>query len=285
MRVSSLWVHPVKSCRAVGLDRVELDETGFRHDRRWMIVDPDGRFVTQRDRPELATVSVTLWGDHIALTADGHGALTLPLDPGPAAPTQRVVVWDDAAAARRASPDAATWLRTTLGLDGDIVWLPLPDARPVDPAYARASDRVGFADGFPLLVATEASLDALNARLARPVPMERFRPNVVVSGAEAFAEDRWGMIRVGLVRGRVAKPCARCVMVNTDPWTGERSAEPLKTLSRFRRRESKVYFAQNVVHTRESIGRWVSVGDEVVVESWCDPAAVVDFDPDEGAAD
>ena len=244
-----------------------------------MIVDATGRFVSQREQPDLATVSVTVWGDHLALTVHGHSALALPLDPGPDASPQRVTVWEDAVDARRASPDAATWLRTTLGLDGDIVWMPPGSARAVDPTYARPCDRVSFADGFPLLLAAESSLDALNTQLAQPVPMERFRPNIVVSGSEAFAEDRWSVLRVGMVRCRAVKPCARCVIVNTDPWTGARSVEPLKTLSGFRTRESKVYFAQNVVHARESIGQWVAVGDEVVVESWRDPAEALVFDP------
>lgn len=280
MRVSSLWIHPVKSCQAVGLDRVELEEMGFRHDRRWMIVDPDGRFVSQRERPELATVSVTVWGDHVALSAHGHGSLALPLEPGPSAPPRRVTVWDDAVDARRASPDASLWLRTTLGLDGDIVWIPPESARPVDPTYARSSDRVGFADGFPLLLASESSLAALNARLDEPVPMERFRPNVVVAGSEAFEEDRWSALRLGIVRCRAVKPCARCVIVNTDPWRGSRGVEPLKTLSGFRARESKVFFGQNIVHVRESIGQWVAVGDEVTVESWREPGDELILDPE-----
>lgn len=279
MRVSSLWIHPVKSCRAIAVDRVELEEMGFRHDRRWMIVDPGGRFVTRRELPTLATVTVTVLGDHIALTAEGHRALTVPLDPGPAAPAVGVTVWGDAVDARRASPDAASWLRSTLGLDGDLVWMPPASARPVDPTYARPVDRVGFADAFPLLIAAEASLAALNARLARPVPMERFRPNVVVAGSEAFDEDRWSGFRLGMVRCRAVKHCARCVIVNTDPWTGERGVEPLKTLSASRTRDSKVYFGQNVVHANDSVGQWVAVGDEVTVETWRDPADALEFDP------
>lgn len=278
MQVASLWIHPVKSCRACSVDRAELEEAGFRHDRRWMIVDAAGRFVSQRDQPDLATVSVTVMGDHLALTRNGHAALALPLDPGPDAPPQRVTVWDDAVDARRASPDAATWLRATLGLEGDIVWMPPESARAVDPTYARPHDRVSFADGFPLLVSSSSSLDALNAHLAQPVPMERFRPNIVVSGSEAFAEDRWSALRVGTVRCQAVKACARCVIVNTDPWTGARSLEPLKTLSAFRTRDSKVYFAQNVIHSRESIGQWVAVGDEVVVESWRHPEDALVFD-------
>jgi uncharacterized protein len=278
MRVSSLWIHPVKSCRAVAVDRVEIDETGLRHDRRWMIVDADGRFVSQRERPELAGVSVTVWGDHVALTADGHGALALPIEAPAHAPARRVTVWNDAVDAVSASPDAASWLLTTLGIEGDIVWMPPERARPVDPAYARASDRVGFADGFPLLLTAQSSLDAINAALPQPVPMERFRPNVVVEGSEAFDEDAWAAIRVGLARCRSVKPCARCVIVNTDPWSGSRSVEPLKTLSRLRQLEGKVYFGHNLVHARESIGRWVSLGDEVVVESRVDPSAARTFD-------
>lgn len=273
MRVSSLWIHPVKSCRAIAVDRAELDETGFRHDRRWMIVDSSGRFVTQRERPDLATVSVTVWGDHVALQCEGHSPLALPFDPGAHAPTRPVVVWDDTVEARGASPDASRWLLTVLGLEGDVVWMPPASVRPVDPRYARQVDRVGFADAFPLLVTTDGSLDALNARLQQPVPHERFRPNVTVSGAEAFEEDRWSVFRLGIVRCRAAKPCARCAIVNTDPWTGARGIEPLKTLATFRTGTTdkpRVYFGQNVVHAREAIGQTVSVGDEVVVESWRD---------------
>lgn len=275
MRVSSLWIHPVKSCRAIAVDHAELEGTGFRHDRRWMIVDADGRFVTQRERPDLATVSVTVWGDHVALTCEGHGALTLPFEPGPHAPVRRVTVWDDSVEARGATPDAPRWLLTTLGFAGDVVWMPPENARPVDPRYARQVDRVGFADAFPLLLATEASLDALNAKLAQPVSMQHFRPNVVVSGAEPFEEDRWSVFRVGIVRCRAAKPCSRCAIVNTDPWTGARGIEPLKTLSTFRTvttDKARVYFGQNVVHSRDAIGQTISVGDEVAVESWRDPA-------------
>lgn len=267
MRVSSLWIHPVKSCRAVALDRADVEETGFRLDRRWMIVDPDGTFVSQRGEPRLANVAVAVAGDHVALSVDGHAPLALPLDPGDAAPAVRAQVWDDFVDARRAAPDAAAWLRSALDLEGELVWMPPPNARPVDPRYARASDRVGFADGFPLLVASQSSLDDLNGRLARPVPMERFRPNVVVAGAPPFDEDLWSMLRLGMVRGRAVKPCARCAIVNTDPWTGARGVEPLRTLSRFRSRESKVYFGQNVVHARDSIGQWIAVGDEVVIET------------------
>lgn len=282
MRVSSLWIHPVKSCRAIAVDRAELDETGFRHDRRWMVVDASGRFVTQRERPDLATVSVTVWGDHVALRCDGHSALTLPFDPGSHAPVRKVTVWDDTVEARGASPDASRWLLTTLGLEGDVVWMPPASVRPVDPRYARQVDRVGFADAFPLLVATEGSLEALNARLQQPVPMERFRPNVVVSGAEAFEEDRWSVFRLGIVRCRAAKACARCAIVNTDPWTGARGIEPLKTLATFRTGTTdkpRVYFGQNVVHAREAIGQTVSIGDEVVVESWREADDALHIDP------
>lgn len=279
MRVSALWVHPVKSCRAVALDRALLDETGFRHDRRWMIVDPDGRFVSQRERPELARVSVAVAADHLALAVEGHGALTVALAPPGDAPPRRVAVWDDAVDAVRASPDAAAWLRSALGLDGDLVWMPPGSARPVDPRYARAVDRVGFADGFPLLVVGTGSLDALNARLEAPVPMERFRPNVVVAGAAPFDEDEWSVFRLGMVRCRAVKPCARCVIVNTDPRTGARGVEPLKALSALRTRDSKVYFGQNAVHAREAIGQWVSVSDEVAVEVRRDPADAMAFDP------
>ncbi|MDB4927801.1 MAG: domain containing protein [Myxococcaceae bacterium] len=285
MRVATLWIHPVKSCRAVALERADLEETGFRLDRRWMIVDPDGAMVTQRTHPALATVAVAVADDHVSLRVDGHGPLTLALDPGAAAPLVRATVWDDLVEAPRASPDAAAWLRSALGLEGDLVCMPSPSGRAVDPRYARASDRVGFADGFPLLLATQASLDDLNARLADPVPMQRFRPNVVVDGAAPFDEDRWSVLRLGMVRCRAVKPCARCVIVNTDPWTGARGVEPLRTLSRFRTRESKVFFGQNLVLAGGSIGQSIAVGDEVVVETRLAPDEVLAFEAEVGAVE
>lgn len=143
--------------------------------------------------------------------------------------------------------EAAAWLSRFLEMECRLVFFPEDEIRQVDPTYARSGDRTAFSDGFPVLLISQASLDDLNRRLKTPVAMRRFRPNLVVSGCEPFAEDGWKQIRVGEVTFRVVKPCSRCVIPNIDPDTAEKSAEPTRTLSGFRRRENKIFFGQNLI--------------------------------------
>ena len=266
MRVTSLTIHPVKACAGVPVQRATLDDTGLLLDRRWMIVDAAGRFVTQRTHPALALVAVAVHDDHVSMEAPGHAPLALPLAAADDAPRRVVTVWDDTVSARDASSDASAWVRSALGFDGAVVWVPTEDSRQVDRRFARPGDRVGFADGFPLLLATDASLADLNARLSEPVTMARFRPNVTVDGDVAFDEDLWSVLRIGAALARAAKPCARCSVVNVDPATGATGLEPLRTLATYRTFASKVFFAQNVVHFGESVGLDIAVGDEVTVQ-------------------
>jgi uncharacterized protein YcbX len=260
--VSALFVYPVKSCRGFAVESAAVERRGLRHDRRWMIVDAGGQFITQRTEPSLARIAVALVHDALVLSAPHAPPLRVPLAPDTEGPRRRVRVWRDDVDAVDCGSEAAAWIGAWLGVSASLVFMPDDATRRANPRHALAGDLVSFADGFPLLLASESSLDDLNARLEGPVPMGRFRPNVVVRGCAPWAEDAWTRVRLGAVPVRVLKPCDRCVVTTTDQQTGERGAEPLRTLATFRARDNKVYFAQNAVP--DAPGR-IAVGDRVMV--------------------
>jgi uncharacterized protein YcbX len=262
--LSALFIYPVKSCRAVPLEHSEVQARGLRHDRRWMIVDAEGRFLTQRTEPRLALVEVEISGDSLVLSTPTLPDLHLPLSPRNVGPYRRVRVWRDEVHAIDGGAAAGRWIGEWLGYPASLVFMADDCMRAVNPAYARAGDTVSFADGYPLLLASTSSLDDLNRRIEKPVPMNRFRPNIVVSGSPAWAEDDWKQIRVGDVPVRVVKPCSRCVITTTDQRTAERSAEPLRALASFRSRDNEVWFAQNCIPDTHGA---LAVGDPVRVLS------------------
>ncbi|MCP9959966.1 MOSC domain-containing protein [Streptomyces sudanensis] len=275
--LSSLHVHPVKALGGFAPAQAAVEPWGLAGDRRWMIADRDGRAVTQRQRAELAPLSAEpLPGGGVRLSAPGRAPLDVPV-PDPAGGTVAVEVFGTKIDAVPAGPEPDAWFGDHLGADVRLVHMDDPARRrPIAPAYARAGETVSFADGFPLLVTTTASLDALNALVAEgdhadegPLPMERFRPNLVVGGTAAWEEDRWARIAVGDVVFRVAKPCGRCVVTTTDQRTGVRGREPLRTLARHRRIDGKAVFGQNLVP--ESTGT-LRVGDPVRVLALRDEA-------------
>ena len=268
MKLDAITIYPVKSLRGTAVQEAAVEPWGLAGDRRWMVVDVDNRYLTQRELPGMARIAAAPAADGgVVLSApgDGAGELRVPM-PETGGPTVEVLVWRDRVEAQPASREADAWLSDALGRACRLVHMGDPAAaRPVDPAYGQPADRVSFADGFPLLGVNAASLDALNARLAQPVPMARFRPNLAVSGAAPWAEDGWRLLRVGGegVAFRAVKPCARCVIITTDQETGARprDREPLRTLSSFRRNDrGRVLFGQNLVP--DGVGR-IAVGDEV----------------------
>jgi hypothetical protein len=244
--VRGLFVYPVKGCRGISLERAQVEERGFAHDRRWMFVNEVDLFVTQRTAPGLARVDVSI--DEVAgtlrLSTDGHDPLELPLEPRDGQ-RRTVRVWGDDVEVLDGGPGAARWATEVLGSTTTLVFMPDRTRRSVSPTYGRAGDVVSFADAFPLLLTTTASLDDLNSRLARPLPMDRFRPNVVVDGVPPWSEDTWRHLTVGRLGVRIVKGCDRCVVTTTDQRTGERGVEPLRALAKFREREHKVYFGMN----------------------------------------
>ena len=279
--VAGLWAYPVKSLGGVPLAAARVGPLGVVGDRRWMLVDAAGRFLSQREAGAMARLRVTLAGDPCGdavppVTVHAPDGRSIALAPPPAdAPRRRVVVWGDVVEA--ATHDAATdrWFTEALARPCALVYLPGDAGRRVDPDHADADDRTAFTDGFPVLVATRASLDDLNARLAArgepAVAIERFRPSVLVGGtARPYAEDGWGALRAGEVALRLAKPCGRCVVTTLDPATGASTGvEPLRTLSEYRRVNGKVWFAQNAL---VRAGGVVRVGDAVRVTAAAPPA-------------
>jgi uncharacterized protein YcbX len=259
IRLAALHVYPVKSLGGVAAARAQVTDLGLEHDRRFMVVDEAGRFLTQRALPRLALAAATPEGDALRLDAPGLTTLRVPLRPA-SGERRRVEVWGDLCEAVSLGPAAASWLGALLGVPASLVYMPGSTVRPTSAAYGPG--RVGFADAFPFLLASTSSLAEL-ARRGGGVPMERFRPNFVIDGAAAFAEDGWRRLRVGEVVFRAVKPCVRCAVTTVDPATGAfAGVEPLATLATFRRAESGVLFGTNLVNEGEGN---VAVGDEVEV--------------------
>lgn len=263
MHLSDLFVYPIKSCAGISVEHWEVDSFGLKYDRRWMVTSPRGEFFTQREVPGMALVKVTIAPPHLRITAPDLPELITPLHPMGGRPVS-TMIWNDKVSVVAPDHKADDWFSRVVGQE--VVLAHFPDAveRQVDLDYAPDGGKTGFADGFPFLIAGQASLDDLNARLATPLPMNRFRPNLVVDGSAPFAEDEWGSIRIGGIPMRVVKPCARCVVTTTEQTTGKRDGdEPLRTLATFRRQDGKVMFGQNVVHYGTGMLR---VGDGVVSE-------------------
>jgi len=247
--VDSLHVHPIKSCRGHAVDEAALDRFGLTGDRRFLIVDERGQFLTQRTLPKLALIEPLVQTDTLALNAPGRPSLRIAATPPPESPSLQVVVWRDTVAAVDLGPEVAAWLGDYLESPARLVAMPPEFSRPIRKPAAYPGDEAAFADAFPLLVLSEASLADLNDRLDEPLPMDRFRPNLVVRECPAFAEDSWRRIRIGDVVLRAAGPCARCVVTTTEQRTLERGKEPLRTLAQYRRSaDGEVNFGQNYIH-------------------------------------
>jgi uncharacterized protein len=272
LRLAGLYIHPVKSLRGCAVTEVQVDELGPVGDRRFLVVDATGKFLTQRTHPRMACVATALTVDTLALSADGHGGLQVPRFSPPGSPTRTVTVWKSEGLVADDCGDAvAEWLSSFLATAVRMVRIGKDFTRPVKPAKAKPGDVVSFADGYPFLLIGQASLDHLNDRLqengADPVPMNRFRPNLVVTGGTPFAEDGWAHFRIGGVTFRNAGLCARCIVTTTDQQTGERTGpEPLRTLATFRRDAADptdVNFGINLVNeTKQGVLR---IGDAVEV--------------------
>lgn len=260
-RVTRLRIHPLKGARATELESMEFDALGPRWDRRWMVVRTGGGMVTQRDTPRLAVVHPHLDNGALRLEADGMDPLNLPTTP--TGDPVGVTIHGTGAVGCAVSPDADAWLSTVLGRDVRLVFMRQEDARATDPAYADGR-LVSFADGFPALLVSERSVEELARRSGRDIPVERFRPNIVVTGAHPHDEDQWQRFTLGTVGFSGVKLCTRCKVTTTDQKTGVRDPdrEPLRTLALYRRIESGVYFGVNVVH--DGPGR-IAVGDRVGV--------------------
>lgn len=269
VRIESLHVYPVKSCGGIDLPLAALGPRGFAHDRRWMVVDANGRFLTQRTHPALARVRTRLLDAELELGGDGIPPLRLPLQPAAGPAVRSVRIWNDDTQALDAGDEAARWLSAALGSDARLVQAgDVTQRQPSTEFRGEIAAPVNFPDAYPLLVCTRESLDDLRRRMPSDplLPMDRFRPNIVVSGLSAWDEDRVFELSAGALRLRLVKGCTRCVTTSIDQRTGERSSDPLAVLRPFRydRRLKGVTFGQNAV-IAAGVGAELRVGEALQV--------------------
>jgi uncharacterized protein YcbX len=266
VQITGLNIYPVKSCRGIALTQARITETGFAHDREWLVVTPEYRFLTQRERPLLAQIETALADNQLVLRKPQGADLVLPLDL--AGPPMEVTIWRDKVTGFDAGEEAASWLTEHLGKPARLVRFDRSHKRFSNHQWTGEVDApVQFADGYPWLLISQGSLDALNRRLEQPLPMNRFRPNIVVDGLPPFGEDSVDEFVAGEVRMKVVKPCDRCVITTTDQITGERTGEePLKALKEFRfdRNMRGVLFGQNMILTG-GVGQELKVGQQFEV--------------------
>ncbi|HEV2607202.1 MAG TPA: MOSC N-terminal beta barrel domain-containing protein [Xanthomonadaceae bacterium] len=261
MILSSISIYPIKSTAGMDAQSAWIEARGFMHDRRWMVVDADNRFLTGRQVPRLVLVRAIPQGDGLQLEAPSMPSLAV-LAPDNAGERLPVTVWDDVVDAACADADSDAWFSEFLDRPVRLVMMDAQSVRTVASEQATHADDIGFADGYPFLAISQASLDGLNARLAAPISMQRFRPNLVIDGCDPHAEDQWRRIRIGGIEFEAAKPCTRCVFTTVDPMLGVRdpSGEPLRTLKSYRRTGEGITFGMNWI--ARGRGR-VRVGDPV----------------------
>ncbi len=259
--IQNLYLYPIKSLGGIAVQEALVEERGFKYDRRWMLVDPSGEFLTQRQHPQLALLQVSLGESELTVFSkvDPSREISFDLEMNSGKEMQ-VKVWGDEVAALQVAQTVSDWFSDFLGMDVELVVMPESSHRKLDPRYAVQEESVSFADGMPYVIIGQASLDELNGRLADPVGMDRFRPNLVFSGGDAYAEDQFKRLQIGEVDFQVVKPCARCVMITVDQEKGAKGKEPLATLATYRSQGSKVYFGQNAVSLTQGI---VRVGDPI----------------------
>lgn len=285
MHISAINIYPIKSLKGISLQSAVVERRGLRHDRRWMLVTPDGMFFTQRDFPHMALIGVAIGGGGLDVVSPRAGRMHVPFEPDKGE-RKRVTVWGSVCDGLIYNGVVSEWFSDAIGTDCRLVFMPDTSERHVNPRFDAGKDIVSFADGYPLLVIGDASLEDLNNRIAgryrdeeppAPLPMNRFRPNLVVSDSKPYAEDDWQRIGIAEALFRTTKPCERCVMTTVDQSRGEFDGkEPLRTLASYRiakdlmseRLESlgltpnAVLFGQNLIV--ETPGAEISVGDEVV---------------------
>jgi uncharacterized protein len=262
-RIASLHLYPVKSCRGIALESSAIGDRGFAFDREWMIVEGDGRFVTQREVPQLALIAPSMTTVALELASPGRRALAVPLEIEGA--TRPVTVWNDCVPAIDQGEEAAAWLSSTLHRPLRLVRFDRAFQRACNQTFVGESGaHTAFADAYPMLILSEASLADLNSRLAQQLPMNRFRPNVVLSGIEAYDEDHVDEVRVGSVVLKMVKRCTRCQITTTDQDTATVGLEPLATLRGYRMdpQLGGVTFGMNAIVTA-GVGSAIHRGDRV----------------------
>ncbi len=261
MQIQSLHIYPIKSLGGILLQSSTLLGRGLEFDRRWMLVDSNGIFITQRTNPKLVLLSPQILKNELSVYSTITGErLAIPILA--TGESVEVTVWEDAVQAIEVSKEASSWFSGQLNMPVRLVYMPQSTSRFIDKAYAHNLEVVSFADAYPLLLTNEASLDDLNTRLKSKVDMLRFRPNIVVNGNFPFEEDNWSVLHIGNTKIEVVKQCARCVVVNINPNNAAKEKEVLQTLATYRKKANKVYFGVNALVRQTGE---IKVGDELVV--------------------
>lgn len=257
--LSEINIYPVKSLGGISLSESVVEDRGLKHDRRYMLIDETGMFFTQRDYPQLALLNVSLNEKKLLISdkKDESNFIKIHFDEEEEA--TEVIIWDDKVNAKTVSKNADQFFSDYLNFKCKLVKMPESTNRIVDTNYAE-NKTVSFADGFPFLLIGQASLDDLNSRMEKPLPMNRFRTNFVVAGGKPFEEDNWNDFKIGNVKFKAVKQCGRCVITTTDQQTAERGKEPLKTLATYRKVGDKVMFGMNLI--AESTGK-IQLNDEI----------------------
>lgn len=267
--LTDIYIYPIKSLGGVRVEQAAVEPQGLQYDRRWMLVDESGTFLTQRVLAGMALFQVALQADglHVTHRQQPTESIFIPFDSSQYNGNPvRVNIWDDMVTAVEVNSGANAWFSRLLQQNCRLVFMPPAVHRPVDPDYAHANEPVSFADAYPFLLIGQESLNELNTRLPAAVPMNRFRPNFVFAGGEPFIEDTWREFSIGTQHFAAVKPCARCVLTTVDQQTAEKGPEPLRTLATYRLRNNKVMFGQNILP--RAVTGPVRVGDFIRVASY-----------------
>lgn len=265
LTLTEIWIYPIKSLGGIRLTKATVLEKGLAYDRRWMLVDEQGKFLTQRVYPEMALLKVTMSNEQVTIThtqkLSNHSIL---LKPSRANELTEVTIWDDTVKAFEVNAETSKWFSEMLSIPCRLVFFPEENIRAVDPRFASNNENVSLADGYPFLIIGEASLADLNSKMESPLPMNRFRPNFVFSGGKPFEEDDWKEFTIGANRFLGVKPCSRCVLTTVDQETAIKGIEPLRTLATYRKWDNKIFFGQNLLAIDHT---FVQEGDRITLHS------------------
>jgi uncharacterized protein YcbX len=267
-RISEIWIYPIKSLAGVRLNTAVVKQKGLQYDRRWMLVDRDGRFLTQREHPKMALFNVAMTNDYLIVSPLGtttntiNQSIRVELNKEVSGPFSTVVIWDDEVEAVEVNAEYSAWFSKQLDIECRLVFFPEGSRRDADPDYVKNNEQVSLADGYPFLIIGQSSIDELNRKLKEQVSIKRVRPNFVFSGGLPHEEDSWRNFMIGSVNFEGVKPCARCILITVNPDTGEGGIEPLKELATYRKKNNKIYFGENLI--ARSYGS-VSEGDVIEV--------------------
>ncbi|MGQ7854603.1 MOSC domain-containing protein [Pedobacter sp. WC2501] len=264
--LSEINIYPIKSLGGISLQTAKLEESGLQYDRRWMLIDEEGIFITQRKHFELALLQVNIADGKLSVSHKKLPAqnISFSLDEDTGEQIS-VVIWNDTAVGTEVNTEVSDWFSDFLKFKVKLVKMPVAEKRMVDPRYASNNEVVSFADGYPCLIIGQSSLDGLNEKLENPIKMDRFRPNFVFIGGEPHIEDSFKAFYIGEILFSAVKPCARCVLITIDQQTGEKGQEPLRTLAGYRTINKKILFGQNLLHQYSGI---INVGDELRIVDW-----------------